>query len=445
MKYESKLDETINSINDLQKKQDSISTQSEIKNNSVEELTQKQDTLNKDFKEIKKNIENLLDLNQDLKSPFPVENTIDQENNIKREQQNASDNLKIGDRKKAAKSQKQAAQQLKQLQQKMEKMQQGSEMTFIQENLDDLRNILDNLIKLSFSQENLMNEMKKINLSDPRYNELSQVQLNLKDDARILEDSLLSLASRVVMISSFVTRKVNEMNQYIDQSTDALKERKKPQATGLQQFAMTSMNDLALLLDDVMTSMQNQMASMMGMPSKSNKNDKKSMDLSKLQEKLNDQINSLKKSGKTGRALSEELAKLAEEQERIRNILKEEKLKQLKKDAGNGSIDDIIKKMEDSELDIVNKNLTQQLINRQKEIMTRLLESEKSMREQELDTKREAERAKSVNIEIPASLKEYLKLKENEIELLKTMPPKLNPYYKREVSDYFKRLQSTSY
>jgi hypothetical protein len=31
-------------------------------------------------------------------------------------------------------------------------------------------------------------------------------------------------------------------------------------------------------------------------------------------------------------------------------------------------------------------------------------------------------------------------MKEQEIELLRTVPPKLFPYYKKEVSEYFKRL-----
>ena len=72
--------------------------------------------------------------------------------------------------------------------------------------------------------------------------------------------------------------------------------------------------------------------------------------------------------------------------------------------------------------------------------MTRLLESEKSMREQELDQERKGETAKDYQKEIPKVFEEYLRLKEKEVELLKTVPPKLYPYYKNEVNEYFKRL-----
>ncbi len=72
--------------------------------------------------------------------------------------------------------------------------------------------------------------------------------------------------------------------------------------------------------------------------------------------------------------------------------------------------------------------------------MTRLLEAEQSIRERELEEKREAETAKPYEKQVPKAFEEYLKTKEKEIELLKTVPPKLYPYYKKEVNDYFKRL-----
>ena len=101
---------------------------------------------------------------------------------------------------------------------------------------------------------------------------------------------------------------------------------------------------------------------------------------------------------------------------------------------------DLPGKMEQTELDLVNKQLTDQTIRRQKEIVTRLLESEKSMREQEQDEERKGETAKDYQKEIPKAFEEYLRLKEKEVELLKTVPPKLYPYYKKEVNEYFKRL-----
>lgn len=64
------------------------------------------------------------------------------------------------------------------------------------------------------------------------------------------------------------------------------------------------------------------------------------------------------------------------------------------------------------------------------------------MREQNMDEERKAETAKDYQNQIPKAFEEYLRLKEKEVELLKTVPPKLYPYYKKEVSDYFKRIEN---
>ena len=69
---------------------------------------------------------------------------------------------------------------MKQLNQKLQQMQSGMEMEMMQENLDNLRDIEDNLIKLSFDQESLMKEFQAINQSDPRFIELSQQPVKIE-------------------------------------------------------------------------------------------------------------------------------------------------------------------------------------------------------------------------------------------------------------------------
>ncbi|NJM25054.1 MAG: DUF4175 domain-containing protein [Bacteroidia bacterium] len=203
------------------------------------------------------------------------------------------------------------------------------------------------------------------------------------------------------------------------------------------QYTMTSINNLALMLDSHFDMMMQMMAN--AKPS-SGKGKKKGQmpNLSQLQQQLNDKIQQLKNGGKSGRELSEELAKMAAEQERIRRALQE--LQEKMKNPGEMPGGDVPGKMEQTEMDLVNKQLSDELIKRQQEILTRLLEAEKSLREQEMDEERKGEAAKDYDKEIPKAFEEYLRLKEKEVELLKTVPPKLYPYYKKEVSEYFKRI-----
>ena len=304
-------------------------------------------------------------------------------------------------------------------------------------NLNQLRDIVDNLLKLSFAQEDLMQEFRRVNPSDPRFLELSGKQLNLKDDAAVIQDSLLSLSRQEFGLSSFVTREVADMNRYFDEALDAIRQRRKGEAVGKQQFAMTSINNLALMLDDVLTQMMNAMGQGAGQPMPS-----KTPSLSQLQQQLNERISQLKQSGKQGRELSEELARMAAEQERIRQMLREleEKMEMGQDGGGDSPLDELRQRMEQSEMDLVNKQLTEQLIRRQQDILTRMLDAENAAREREIDDEREAEHAKDISRTIPQVFEDYIRLKEKEIELLKTVPPRLNPYYKNEVNEYFKRI-----
>lgn len=441
LQFDYKMDEIIQDLDDLSQEQDDLAKETLDKQNDMESLKEKQEELNESFENIQKELDQLDQLNEDMKQPENLEDFSQDESEIKNEQLKSQEMLEQNKRKKSSESQKNASDQMKEMKKKMEEMQTSMEMTMMQENLDHLRDIVDNLVKVSFDQERIMSDFRGVNQSDPRYVTLSQEQLKLKDDAKIIEDSLLSLANRVFQIQSFVTREVDAMNDEIEASLQGLKDRRKAEATTHQQYAMTSINNLALLLDDVLQQMQQMMADAMGKPQKGQGEKQNLPGLSELQNQLNQKIEDLKKSGKSGRPLSKELAELAAEQEMLRNQLQKIEEQLGENDGGAGkNIKEAIEKMEKTEQDLVNKRITQETINRQKDILTRMLKAEDALRERDLDDEREAEQADNYNRNIPPEFEEYIKAKEKELELLNTVPPKMNPYYKEEVNKYFRRL-----
>lgn len=446
LKFEQKLNDVIKDLNQLAEKQEKLSEKANDKNESSEKLAEEQQKLNEEFKEMKEDLKDLKDINESLEEKKEMESSEQDQQGVDKEQQESKKELDNNQKSKASKSQKNAADKMKQMAEKLSKMKEETAAEEAEENLGDLRAILENLLTLSFDQEALMKDFKKVNQSDPRYIQLAQKQLKLKDDSKIIEDSLMSLAKRVFQIQAFVTREVRMMKGYMDESVDGIKARRSDLAAGKQQFAMTSMNNLALMLNDVMKQMQAQMAEANeskggGKCKKPGKNKKPG--LGEMQKQLNQSMEQLKKGGKTGRALSEELAKMAAQQEMIRKALKELEGKMGKngKNPGN-ELSEMKKMMEETEKDLVNKKLTQETIMRQHDILSKLLESEKAAREREFDDKREAEKAKELKNEVPPSFEKYLKAKEKQIDLLKTVPPNLNPYYKQEVNEYFQKLEN---
>ncbi len=53
-----------------------------------------------------------------------------------------------------------------------------------------------------------MKKFSELSQSDPRFNAIAQQQLKLKDDAKVLEDSLLALGKKDPFMGSVVTKRL---------------------------------------------------------------------------------------------------------------------------------------------------------------------------------------------------------------------------------------------
>ena len=469
MEFEQKLQESINKLDDLAKKQDDLAKKTEEKKTDANEQKAKQDDLNKQFEDVKKDLKDLEKKNSELEEPKKMENTDQKQEDIKKDMQSSSEELSKNQKKSASKSQKSAAQKMEQMSQDMAKMQQSMEQEQQTEDINKLRDILENLIQLSFGQEALMGELSKANTNDPQYFKINQKQKKLQDDSKMIEDSLLALSKRVPQIQATVNREISAINMNMGKASDEIKDSQtasfdgknhKQEGVSRQQFAMTSINNLALMLNEALSQMQAEAKKKPGPPgsgscSKPGGNGKKpSMaNLRQMQEQLNKQIQKLKeglekngnkpgnKPGMNGSGMSQELAKLAAQQEAIRQQL-QQMADQLNKDGkGGGNVGKLAEKMEETETDLVNKLLSNETLKRQQEILTRLLESEKAEKEREMDEKRQSNEAKNENLSNPNEFLEYNRQKQKETELLKTVPPSLNPFFKLKVNEYFNKIE----
>ncbi len=457
LEFEQKLQDNIDKLKDLSKKQDDLAKKSEDKNNDSQDLKQQQDELNKDFDEFRKDMDDLAKKNDELEDKKDLENTDQQEEEIQNDMKNSSDQLQQNKSNKASKSQKNASGKMEQLAQKMEQMKQEMEKEENEEDMDALRALLENLLRLSFDQEQVMQQLKTIDVNNPQYLKLSQQQRKLKDDAKMIEDSLFALSKRVVQIEAKVNQEISLINQNMDNALDNLEDRLVPQSRSRQQLVMTSVNNLTLMLSEALQQMMQKQAESDASCNKpgSKPGKKKSTSLSqlrKMQEQLNKNMQKAKegmkqgqnkkgKLDKSGQSMSEQLAKMAAEQEFIRNELR--KINQEEnKDGKNslGNLEDIARQMEETEKDIVNRIISEQTLKRQQDITTRLLESEKAERERDQEEQRKSEESKNAYQRNPDGFEEYKRLKLKEMELLRTVPPSFNSYYKQKVNDYFQSI-----
>ena len=438
-----------------------------------QKLQQEQAAKREEFNQLKEDLKDLKQQDKELGDQNELDEQKPDQQQTDQDLQNGEQQLSKNQNQKASQSQQAAAQRMAKMAKKMRDEASDDEQQKKQQNIDDLRDILDNLLTLSFDQEKLMKDFRAVDQTDPRFVQLGQTQRKLRDDSRIIQDSLYALAKREPKIQSFVTREVGEMNGRMDESLTHIRQRDVARATATQQQAMTSVNNLALMLADALKQMQQELQQMQGQgPAKpgSGKGKKKGKGsspgaggLGKMQQQLNEQIQQLQQSGKTGRALSQELAKLAGQQQLLRQAMQQlgnlqpggpkpggkdgKDGKDGGKDGpnkdgqgGGGSAAELKKMMEQTETDLVNKRLTEETIQRQRQILTRLLEAEKSARERDQDTKREAQAAQNHPPVFPPAFEKYkAAAPDQQTEILRRPQPTLTPYYQQKVREYFQK------
>lgn len=458
LEVENMLQQQIDQLEELAKEQEKLSEETENGAKSDEELQKEQEGLNKKMDELGKKQEEMLQKNEELKRPQKLEDNKEEMQDIQKDMKDAKQDLQQQQKSKAGKKQKNAANKMKNLANKMKQNRESGEQEQMEEDIATLRQLLENLIGLSFAEEQNMKDFAGTSVNTPRYVELTQQQFKIKDDFKLVEDSLQALASRNFQIEGLITEKVADIKGALKYSIDDLEERQVTSASEYQQRAMKGFNDLALMLSEVMDQMQQQMAS--GQPgsgkcskpggSGDGKSGKVPMDkITKGQGDLNQQMKDLKErlekakqqgkgQGQGEGGMSKEFAQMAAKQAALRNALRE--LQKQKQEQGKGSqaLDKLMEEMDKVETDLVNKRLTNEMLKRQQDIMTRLLEEERAEREREQDDQREAQTAKQQPTKLPPALEEYLKKRRAEVDLFRTVSPALKPYYKQLVEEYIK-------
>ena len=450
LEVEKEMQDAIDELEQLAEEQEKLSEETKEEKLSQEELKEKQEDINEKFEKLEEKLEETKKKNEELEKPMNIPDNQEDMEDIQQDLNDSQEQLEQKQNQGASQSQKKASQKMKDAAASMAGSMQSGEMEQMEEDMQALRQLLENLIGLSFDQENLIDEFSYVKINTPKYEDLVRQQFKLKDDFKLIEDSLQALSKRVFQIETFVTEKVGEVKVNMKEGLEKLEERKIGTAGNNQHRTMKAVNDLALMLSEAMNQMQQQMSGMMAGSQMCNKPGGKgqgsgpSDKISKGQQGLNEEMKKMAqrlKDGKSGS--SKEFAQMAAKQAAMRRALEEKrkKLQQQGKGKNGQELNDIIDQMNKTETELLNKQLTNQMLKRQQDILTRLLKHEKAERQREFDQKRKAERAEQLKHQLPPSLEEYIKKREAEIEQYKTVSPALMPYYKYLVDQYYNVLK----
>lgn len=452
LEMEKEVKDQIKELEKLADQQEKLAEKTEQQKDSPENLKKEQEELNKKMEELKEKMKELEEKNKELSPPKNLGDKNEEKmDDISKDMKQSKDQLNKNDNSGASKSQKKAAKKMKQMAGDMAASMQGGDMEQNQEDIKTIRQLLENLVMMSFEQENLAVSLPGIQVNTPGYISAIQKQFKLQGDFRIIEDSLVALSNRNPNIETYIMDKVTEIKQNMKESIKELEERKTPSGVEKQRRSMKNLNDLAVMLDESLQNAQQQMSSgmpgsqMCNKPGKSGdgKEGKKPMNkITEGQQGLGEDLKKMKEGMDKGEGKSaKDFAQAAARQAALRKALQE--LQDSKKEQGQGSkeLEEIINNMDKIETELVNKRLNAETLKRMKDIETRLLEAEKAERQRELDNKRKSETAEEKKRELPPSLQEYLKKRQAEIDMYKSVSPSLRPYYKNLVDDYYRSLK----
>ncbi|RYY37712.1 MAG: hypothetical protein EOP46_01620 [Sphingobacteriaceae bacterium] len=447
--FDQKVEQNINQLNKLAEEQQKLADQSKQQNKKSQELLQEQQKLQNEFNEVKKSLDKLEKEDKASGDKMNFDKPDNEEKEVDKEMNQSEDELKKNDKKKASSSQKQAAQKMQQMAQKMQQQQQDGEEAENNINAAQLRELLKSLLNSSFSQEKNMQALRNISQAEPGYVGLAQKQKDIKDNLKTAQDSLYALSKRVPQIQSAVNKEVEAINTNIDKALQSMGDRRTQEALRSQQYAMTAMNNLALMLSEALEQLQN--AQNKGSGSGKGKKQQSAGQLAKMQQQLNKNMQKMReqmqqqgnqgKSAQGQKGMSEQLAKMARQQQQIREAL--EKLNQQENKDGNGSLGNLnktLKEMEQTETEIVNRRISEETIKRQQQIQARLLDAEKAEQQREQDNRRESNTGKDMPPGYVKALQDFQQQKNKQTEQVQTVSPAFNMYYKEKIKSYFELL-----
>lgn len=441
---EQKTNQISEKLDKLSEKEKELSKQSDEYNTS-----KKQEAINKEFEAVKKDFEELEKENKDLKRPMKLLDSEDEKNEIDEDLDKALDDLIKQDKNSAKKNQKSASKKMKELSQSMKQSMKAMEGESIDENIDDLRKIVENLIEFSFQQEDLLERFSSSDNHHPEYSKNIKKQHVLKEYFEHIDDSLYVLSLRLVKMSSAIQNEVLDAHYYINESLSNFTEDRFDQGISNQHFVITAANKLANMLSDLLENLMN--ASPSFGKGKGNSPDFTLPDIIKKQGELMDKMKEglIKgdkpgekqddKSGEGEEQMNGELYEIYKQQFQLKELLKEI-LDKERKDKGSG-YGEVIKLMDELEKQLLDKGFTEDLVHKIQQLNYELLKLEKASLQQGEDKKRTSE----TNIQqFQKRIIDKLKLQNqyfNYNEILNRQSLPLRTIYKKKVQEYFKTQQ----
>jgi hypothetical protein len=404
------------------------------------------------FNKMEQKLDSIIEKNQGLNDPFDINKDEESFDEIQEDLENAEESENSDDQENAKQQKQKAGKKIKEMAENMNSIMMGGGMDQLAEDAHLVRILLENVVRSSHAEEELMQEISVMKKDDPTVSQKISRQKEISENFVMVEDSLRKMANRQTSVKNFVFNELQVIDQQTESAMKDILELRFGSATQKQQNAMMSMNNLALMLSESLNEMESMMdgqsTSSCSKPGKSKGKQGKPKSMKNMQDlqnqlgeqlkKMQQQMQQQQKDGTPSQSMSEELARMAAQQELIREEM-QKILDEMKQNGmlGDDGIKQIIKDMEKLEEDIVNKRITNQTIRRQKDIMSRMLKAENAQQEREKEEKRKSDEYKGPEKTHNIDEIRYEESIRKQQDFLRTNPIEYQPFYKQKINEYF--------
>ena len=404
-----------------------------------------------DLRAIENNYEELITENSTLSEPFDLKDFKTDFDRLSWKMQQQRQN--ISGNKKDKKLSEEIEDDLFELSKRMKQQQ---ERNFVNKSLpqNDIELIIQNILIISLSQEELLQQFSDVQAQSLKYNELGRIQDLKRQEYKIIKDSLSVLAKSNLMLASLLDRKFYDLEVKFGLLPGYIQDNRRSDLLREQHYIINYLNDIALSLTDALQKAKEEVNRSGKRRGEKNSDKKRQRNSSgdsgypkmkqfqrNLKKQLEDLVSQMK-NGEKGKPLHQRISNMIRENELFRKSLNE-----FISEAGSMAsrekqlLNEINQLIDQNIRDMANYSVSGQLINRNNLIYNKLLMSEKASKEKEdFEDKRKSESATQTRFHRPEQMFEFQKKSAFIKTDIQKSDLKLNTYFKSMYNHYYIKL-----
>ena len=270
----------------------------------------------------------------------------------------------------------------------------------------DMMRILDNLLSLSKEQEDLKNKLQNFDPNSSQFEQNLQKQNEIKKNLNRILDQMSELSQKTFAITPEMGKAIGNANQSMNQSMQSMQNRNGSMATLSQGDAMMHLNEAADLMKSSLESMMQGGGSgsggMMSLMQQLQQMSGQQMNLNNLTQMLKQM-----QSGQLDPQQQGQLQRLAQQQDLIRKSLDD--LNKEAKQSGESKkipadLENVVNQMKEVVSDMNSEKLSDELIQKQERILSKLLDAQRSINERDFEKERKSQSGQEITRKSPAEL-----------------------------------------